>query len=62
MKEVRRIRILKEMSMDEVYIKTKIPIPKLSRIERGIFEPSEKEKKLIARALKVPKSEIFPDA
>ena len=61
MKEVRRIRILKEMSMDQVYLKTKIPIPKLSRIERGIFEPSEKEKKLIAKALKENVSKIFPE-
>ena len=60
MKPVRKARLLKEITLDDIFLKTKIPISKLSRIERGIFQPSEKEKKLISEALKEPVSKIFP--
>ncbi|GAH93166.1 unnamed protein product, partial [marine sediment metagenome] len=35
---------------------------KISKIERGIFRPSSKEKELLSKALKTPIREIFPEA
>jgi DNA-binding XRE family transcriptional regulator len=35
---------------------------KISKIERGVFLPSSKEKKLLSKALKTPIHEIFPEA
>lgn len=60
MKSVRRIRLLKEITLDDIFLKTKIPISKLSRIERGIFQPSEKEKILISQTLEEPTEKVFP--
>ena len=60
MKPVRKIRLFKEVTLDDIFLQTKIPISKLSRIERGIFQPNEIEKKLISKALKQPVSKIFP--
>ena len=60
MKQVRKIRILKEITLDDIFLKTKIPISKLSRIERGIFSASEKEKKLISETLGEPTEKVFP--
>jgi len=51
MKQVRKIRLLKEITLDQIFLKTNIPISKLSRIERGIFRPSEKEKNINFRDL-----------
>ena len=61
MEPVRKIRLLKEITMDDIFLQTKIPISKLSRIERGIFQPNEIEKKLISEALREPVSKIFPE-
>jgi len=60
MKPMRKIRQFKGLTLDDVYLKTGISIPKLSRIERGIFKATEKEKRLISRALKTPKKKVFP--
>lgn len=57
---LRKERILKEKTIDDVFMKTRIPISKLSRIERGIYQATEKEKKLIAKALGEPINKIFP--
>ncbi len=58
--EMRKQRLLKGKTLDDMFIQTDISIPKLSRIERGIFKPSEKEKRLISKALKVEKNLLFP--
>lgn len=60
MRTVRQVRILKEYSMDEVFLKTGISISRLSRIERGIYQATEKEKELIAHALGEPEEKVFP--
>jgi transcriptional regulator with XRE-family HTH domain len=60
MKEIRKIRLLKERTLDDIFIRTRIPIAKLSRIERGIYEATEKERKLIAKALGEPEDKVFP--
>lgn len=60
---MREVRFFRGLSLDEIYILTgrRLDQPKLSRIERGVKIPSQEEKNLIARALKVPVSEIFPE-
>lgn len=57
--EMRKLRILKNLTLDDLFLRTDINIPKLSRIERGIFKPSKKEKKLISKALGIKPKEIF---
>lgn len=58
---IRKIRRRKEITQDVLYSKTKIWPARLSRIERGIFTASEKEKKSISKALGTPIAEIFPE-
>ena len=61
MKEIRKIRLLKERTLDEIFLRTRIPIAKLSRIERGIYKATEKEKRLISKALGEPEEKVFPE-
>ena len=61
MNKIREIRFYRGFTQDDIYLKTKIWPSRLSRIERGVFEPTEKEKELISRALEVPADEIFPE-
>lgn len=64
MRKMRRLRLLKELTLDELYLRTgrKLSQPRLSRIERGIAIPSKEEKDLISRALQEPVKKIFPEA
>lgn len=57
--EMRKSRLLKDLTLDDLYLRTGITMPKLSRIERNIFKPTEREKKLICKALKVSVKDIF---
>lgn len=50
-----------ELTLDDLYLQTGISIPKLSRIERHIFRPTKKEKKLIAGVLRASIKKIFPE-
>ena len=59
---MKRQRLLKDLTLDDVFLRTGISIPKLSRIERGIFKPNERERKLIAKVLKAKPEEIFPES
>ena len=60
MKEVRKLRLLREFSLDDVYIFTRIPPSRLSRLERGIVRAKPREKELIAKALGQPVEIVFP--
>lgn len=60
--EMRKNRVLKDLTLDDLYLRTGIDQSRLSRIERNIFKPSDREKKLISKALRVPVQEIFPEA
>lgn len=61
--KLRLARISLFITLEDVYIKSKrkISTSKLSRIERGITIPTEKEKKTISRILKVPEKDLFED-
>ena len=60
MKAVRQIRLMKSKSIDDIFVETGISIPKISRIERGIYQPTEREKKLISKALRESPKKVFP--
>ena len=61
--KLRLARISLFITLEDVYIKSKrkLSTSKLSRIERGITIPTEKEKKIISRILKVPTADLFED-
>jgi len=55
-------RFLCGLSLDALAYQTKIDQARLSRIERGWKMPTDRERRKIARALRVEVSEIFPEA
>ena len=59
--KLRIARLSLFITLEDVYIKSrrKISTSKLSRIERGITIPTEKEKRIISRILKVPIEDLF---
>jgi len=61
--KIRSIRSSKFLSLDDIHLKSKrrISQSKLSRIERNISLPTEEEKKIISRILKVPVEDLFED-
>ncbi len=60
--KLRKIRFDRQLTQDDLYVVTSIWPAKISKIERGVFLPSSKEKKLLSKALKTPIHEIFPEA
>ncbi len=61
MRKIRQIRLLKEITLDDIFLQTGINQGRLSRIERGILQPTEIEKEKIAKTLNLPISEVFSD-
>jgi len=59
---MKNLRFHKNLTLDDVFLRTDIWGPKLSRIERGILKPSLREQQLIAKALRSKVKEVFPDA
>jgi transcriptional regulator with XRE-family HTH domain len=59
---LRRERILRQLSLYDVRERTGISVSKLSLIERGIEPPSEEDKKRLAQALGVGVQDLFPPA
>ena len=55
-------RFLKKLTLDILFLKTGISQSKLSRIERNIFTPTDREKALISKALGKSVKEIFPES
>ncbi|GAH74941.1 unnamed protein product [marine sediment metagenome] len=60
--KLKQIRFFCGLTQDDIYLLTNIWPSQISRIERGIFRPTPKEKKLLSKALKIPIREIFPEA
>lgn len=60
--KLKQIRFFKGLTQDDLYLITRIWPAKISRIERGVFRPTPKEKILLSKALKTPIGEIFPEA
>jgi len=61
MNRIKQIRILKGITQLELMKMTGIHYSQISLIENGYRKPSEKIKKLLAKALKVKKSWLFPE-
>lgn len=57
---LKRVRILQDKTQYDLMLKTGIHQTILSHFENGYKKPTEKQKKLLARALKVKVEEIFP--
>ncbi len=57
---MRELRFKMGLTLADLWLRTKIHQPKLSQIERGIFEPTPDEIAIISKALGVPKDEVFP--
>jgi len=58
---IRELRFKNGLTLDDVFVKTKIWPSRLSRIEREVFKPSFREKKLISKVLKSPIKKVFPE-
>ena len=58
---IKEFRFHRGFTQDDIFLKTRIWPSKLSKIERGILDANEREKKLIAKALKAPLKKVFPD-
>ncbi len=56
---MRKARLLCGKTLDDLFQETGIQIPRLSRIERGIFKAHADEKGRIAKSLHVKLDEIF---
>ena len=59
--KLKEVRFFARKSQDQLHIETELSQSKISRIENGYIQPSEKEKRLIAKTLKEPVSKIFPE-
>ncbi|MFW6130302.1 MAG: helix-turn-helix domain-containing protein [Atribacterota bacterium] len=59
MNKMKLARLLLGMSLDDLFLKTKIPQSRLSRIEREIILPKDEEKKLISKELNLNIEELF---
>jgi transcriptional regulator with XRE-family HTH domain len=59
--EMKKRRLIKGLTLDDIYLRSGIDISRLSRIERGIFQPSQREMKLISKALRVRQKDIFTE-
>lgn len=60
--KIREVRQRKNLTQDEVYLKVGIHQARLSKLERGIHEPNEKERALLLEALEASEKELFPEA
>lgn len=61
MNRLRKARLLRDMSQLKLMQTTGIYFTTISRIERGWIKPSEKQRKKLARALRVKPDWLFPD-
>jgi transcriptional regulator with XRE-family HTH domain len=62
MNRIRELRVKAGLSQVRLYFKSGVNWGSISLIERGLLVPSEKQKKHLARALKVGVGELFPVA
>jgi len=60
--KLKKIRFHRGVTQDDLYVETNIWPTKISKIERGVYRASLREKKLLSKALKTPIRELFPEA
>lgn len=61
MPSLKKVRILQDKTQYDLMLKTGIHQTVISHFENGYMKPTEKQKKLLARALRVKIEEIFPE-
>lgn len=59
--KIKGYRFIRQKSQDRLFIETGISQSKLSRIENGYLQPSEKEKAVLAKALGATAEELFSE-
>lgn len=59
---LRKTRREQELTLDDLYVLTerRLSQGRISKLERGVFIPNDKDKKLLAKALKTPIYKLFP--
>ena len=60
--KMRQLRFFQKKTLGDLWLSTKINQAKLSQLEREIFEPTKTEMEKIAKALKTPIKDVFPEA
>lgn len=60
---LRRARQELDFTLDDVYVRTgrKVNQSRISKLERNILLPNDRDKKLLSKALKTPVDQLFPD-
>ena len=58
---LKRIRLLKGKTQDDLMIETGIDQGLISRFENNYKEPTKDQKKKLVRALKASEKELFPE-
>jgi len=61
--KLRELRLRKFLTLDDIYIqsKRKLDQSRVSKLERDIILPTERDKKLLSKIFNVPSGEIFPE-
>ena len=59
--KLKEVRFFAKISQDQLHIETGLSQSKICRIENGFIQPSDEDKKLIARVLRQSIKKIFPE-
>lgn len=58
---LRWARFLKQLTQDELALKSDVLQSQISKFEQRLIKPSDREKKSLAKALDCQPEDIFPD-
>ena len=58
---LRWVRLLQQMTQDELALKSDVLQSQISKLERRLIKPSDREKKSLAKALGCQPEKLFPD-
>jgi len=61
---LRQIRISKNLTLDDIFVRSrrKISQSRISKLERDILLPNERDKQVLSKVLEVSIKELFPEA
>jgi transcriptional regulator with XRE-family HTH domain len=60
MTKAREIRLMRGLTIDDVYLGTRIDRALISRIERGRIQPTADQRLLLSKFYALPENELFP--
>jgi transcriptional regulator with XRE-family HTH domain len=58
---LKKARVLKGYRQIDLWARTGFQMSKISRIENGLIQPADQEKKKLAKALDKDEKELFPE-